>query len=400
MPPTAAYWVLVAIFFAAMTLITAATPLYGLWEIRDNFSTAVGTIVFSMSSVGVLISLVFAANLSNKLGRRTTMFVGLAILVVACVMFVAPLELPAILIARFLSGVGVGIVIATAPTYLAELRRISKPDADPKRGGAIVSYITMGGFAFGALLTVGFVVFASRALILPFVVLGIIFVVSILVLVFVQETTPLEMRSRPFHAQRISFPSKNRATFVAAAAGGFCSFAVLGFFGALAPALVADVTGLSGKAESEVGGLVAFSIFVSAAIGQIGFVRVAARAKIMMTIIFTCAGLLCIGVSVVVPNLPGVLLGGILAGLGAGLIFLVSVSTVSALTNPEQRGASISTIYFAAYLGMPIPVIGTGIGLMTLGPLITVPIFGAAIFACVLWCCLHMLHTLKKSAQA
>jgi MFS family permease len=390
-----AYWVVSTAFFIAMMLVTAPTPLYELWEVQDQFSTAAGTVVFSMNTFGILLGLYFTAHISNQLGRRRTMIIALAALMLACIIFIFEPEFTGILGARLLTGLGIGTVTATAISYLTELRLIAQPHSNPRNGAIIVTCITMGGFAMGDLMTAILIFTTSAPLTTPFVVIASLLLAVTVTIFFIPETTTPELRNTPYSPQHLSIPHNARPAFFVAATGAFSSYAILGFFAALTPALIADVVTTSELAESELSGIVASSICIAALASQLSFAKFTHRTQIIVAAYLICSGLVCLGFSIIVPNLPALIIGGMLAGGGAGLIFVASVTAAASLAPPEQKGETISAIYFAAYLGKPIPVIGTGIGLSTVGPLITIPIFGTLIFALVVWCCLRMLRTNK-----
>ena len=116
------FWAVAFAFTALMAFTTAPTPLWSLFAQRDHFSSLTVTIVFAAYAVAVAISLVLAGHLSDTMGRPLRLLVpALALNVVAGVVFVAWPALPGLLVARVLSGLGVGAATATATVWLAEL---------------------------------------------------------------------------------------------------------------------------------------------------------------------------------------------------------------------------------------------------------------------------------------
>jgi MFS family permease len=68
-----------------------------------------------------------------------------------------------------------------------------------------------------------------------------------------------------------------------------------------------------------------------------------------------------IAVSVWFPDLALFLVGGTIAGAGAGVLFRGSLSTVAGMADPQHRGEALAGLFLMAYAGLTVPVIGLGI---------------------------------------
>src|SRR5579875_2610001 len=64
------FWLAAGSFLAAMAFSTLPTPLYGLYQARDQFSSFVVTVVFAVYALGVIASLILAGHVSDWVGRR------------------------------------------------------------------------------------------------------------------------------------------------------------------------------------------------------------------------------------------------------------------------------------------------------------------------------------------
>ena len=112
------FWLAAAAFLTAMAFSTIPTPLYVLYQQRDDFSSFIVTVVFAIYAVGVIISLLLAGHVSDWVGRRSILVPALAIEVLAAVLFVVWPALAGLLVARFVSGLGIGMITATATAQL------------------------------------------------------------------------------------------------------------------------------------------------------------------------------------------------------------------------------------------------------------------------------------------
>jgi hypothetical protein len=60
-------------------------------------------------------------------------------------------------------------------------------------------------------------------------------------------------------------------------------------------------------------------------------------------------------------SLPLFLIGGAVAGAGAGILFKSAVGTIAAGAPAHQRGESLAGLFLIAYLGLVGPVLGLGL---------------------------------------
>jgi MFS family permease len=72
-------------------------------------------------------------------------------------------------------------------------------------------------------------------------------------------------------------------------------------------------------------------------------------------------GLALVTIAVWLPSLTFFLLGGALAGAGAGAAFKGSVSTVIAMAPAARRSETLAGLFLAAYFGIAVPVLGLGL---------------------------------------
>ena len=73
----------VAAFFAAMVGTTLPTPLYPLFEQRYAFGTLLVTVIFGVYAFGVIAGLILFGNLSDRVGRKPVLLLGLVLSAIA-----------------------------------------------------------------------------------------------------------------------------------------------------------------------------------------------------------------------------------------------------------------------------------------------------------------------------
>src|SRR4051794_1718722 len=125
-PPTlivmrAPFLVVAAAWFAMMAGANLATPLYAVYERRFGFSSAVLTMVFATYALVLAPSLLVFGQLSDRLGRRRVIAVGLATAAAGLALFALATGLAWLFAARAVQGLSIGMISGAAAAALVEL---------------------------------------------------------------------------------------------------------------------------------------------------------------------------------------------------------------------------------------------------------------------------------------
>lgn len=351
--PGAAQAAVAAAFLVTMLGATLPTPLYPLYERHFGFGALLSTVVFATYAGGVLAALLFLGRLSDQVGRRPVLALGLLLAAASSAAFVVPDSVSALFAGRLLSGLSAGIFTGTATAAIVDL---APPDRRA-RAGLIAAVVTIVGLSLGPPVAGLLAQTAPHPLQLPYVVHLLLLVPAAVAVWLVPE--PLAVRAGPLdlRPQRLGVPPQVRGTFVRAGIAGFASFAVLGLFAAVSPALLGDVLGLRSPLLS---GAVVFALLTSSALGQV----LSARAGERRSLLVGCAGLVVgiglVGAALVTTSLATLLAGGVVAGLGQGATFRAGLTAVAAGAPEERRGEVVSAFFVVLYLAISFPVIGVG----------------------------------------
>jgi MFS family permease len=353
------FWAVAVAFTVLMAFTTAPTPLWSVFAQHDRFSSLTITLVFAAYAVAVALSLFLAGHLSDWYGRRRMVAGGLALNVFAAVVFVAWAELPGLFVARVLSGLGIGVVTATATAWLAELDAARRPTHSRGRAQIVAAAANLGGLGLGGLVAGVLAQSAGHPLTLPFLVLGGAMALALLAVSFAPETHTSPLVRPRYRPQRVSVPPGSRARFFAAGVGATITFALFGLITSLAPSFLA---GTLHQPSRALAGAVSFAMFAAAAIAQTMTgarppQQLLARA---IPALLIGIGLLTVAVWLPTPSFSLFLVGDLVAGAGAGLMFKGGIGTVSEISLPEHRAETLAGLYLAAYIGLAGPVIGLG----------------------------------------
>jgi MFS family permease len=354
----AAFWLIAAVFTVAMAFSTVPAPLYPLYQARDGFSTFTVTVVFAVYAVGVVTSLLLAGHVSDWVGRKRILIPALATEALSAALFLVWPALPGLIVARFVNGLAIGMITATATAHLHDLHAASRRDAGPGRFEMVSTAANIGGLGVGTLVAGFLAQFVTAPLHTPYVVFLVLILLGIVAVGVTPETVlvrPERLRYRP---QRISAPGGDRAGYLVAAVTAFTSFAVFGLFTSLSPGFLA---GTLHEPSRLLAGTVTFVVFGVAALAQTATNRVGPGLRLGVGLAVQAAGMIVLAAGMREASLAAFLAGGALAGAGAGMLFKSAIGTVAAMATDAARGEALAGLFLIAYVGIIVPTVGLGV---------------------------------------
>ena len=226
---------LIGTLFAGSTLVT---PLYIMYKQAFGFTQITLTLIYAVYVIGNLCALLLFGRLSDQIGRRPMAIAGIGLAILSTFVFLFAHGTVSLYAGRILSGLAIGIGAGTGTAWLAELIG----EESKTRATVLATSANFTGLGLGALLAGLLAEYAPWPLHLPFAIYVLALVVAAALVWFVPETVADPARSlkavsiRP----RVSVPPEIRAKFVAPAVTGFGAMALVGFYAALAPSLLAN----------------------------------------------------------------------------------------------------------------------------------------------------------------
>lgn len=324
----------------------------------EGFGPFTITVVFSVYVIGVLTSLLLAAHRSDVRGRRRLAVTALVLTLVAAVVFAGSTALPALIVARVVSGLAVGMMAPTATAWLAELHLAARPGADRARAEAVATTANLGGLGLGPVLAGAVALVAATPLRLPYVVVGMLLALALIGILRAPETVEPVVPLPAYRPQRPTLPATQRGRFLLSGAAVAVGFTMLGFYTSLAPSLLE--TG-GGRLGPVVTGVVVFSVFLAAVVAQLAVRSWRPTVQVHVGLLALGTGAVPIALAAEPASVPLLAIGGVIAGAGTGLAFRGAIGTTLELATPERRGGTLATLYVVAYLGLTLPVLGMGI---------------------------------------
>jgi predicted MFS family arabinose efflux permease len=347
-------------FLIVMAFATLPSPLYGIYRTRDNLSALTITVIYAIFAGGTIVTLLGVRSIAARVGRRGVMLGAVTIMMVAAGLLAAWKALPGLLAGRLLTGVSVGLVAATALTYLIELRLRADPNASVARARIIGTSVEVGALGVGPLIAGCLAQWVRWPLTVPYLVMVALGAIALIGLSAAPETgapTPAGSGKRPRDnsSRPVRLP-------VPAAAATLTAFSANGLFAGLSGLFLAITFGHPSHALS---GATLFLVFSCGVASQLATNRLQASRVLSLGTISMLVGLVLLVVSVRLstPSLALFLIGGALIGAGAGAVFKGTTGLVLEASAPENRLAMTSALLIALFVGLSVPVIGAGIAL-------------------------------------
>jgi MFS family permease len=374
-----AFWMLAATLGFVLFASSAPSPLYVVYQARWHFSAITLTSVFAVYVVALLVSLVFAGSLSDRVGRRPVLLGALLVQAGAMVLFGVAHDVDVLFAARIVQGLATGVATGALSGALIDLQ----PDGRPHLGALLSAAAPPLGLAAGALGSGLLVQYGPDPLRLVYWLLVAVFAVAIAGVLAMPETVErhdgdLRQVLRP----RIGVPRPARAAFLAVAPVLVATWALSGLYLSLGPSLAVSLLHTSSHVT---GGLVIVALTATGALTS-----VLVRDRAPEHVLTGGALMLALGVGVTILGLnqeQTVLFfaGSVIAGVGFGAGFSGAFKTIVSLAPPTERSGLVAAVYVPCYVGFSVPAIAAGIAVTHAGLLATTNVYGSVLVVLALW---------------
>jgi MFS family permease len=339
-------------FLVTMIGTTLPTPLYPLFEERYSFGELTVTVVFAVYAFGVIAGLLVFGNLSDEVGRKPVLLLGLAFSALSALLFLFAGSLAPIYAGRVVSGFSAGIFTGTATAMLVDLA----PGGRRRMASFVAVVVNLGGLGLGTLLAGLIADYARSPLRTPFLVDLVLLVPAVIGMLVTPET--VERKAFRFRLQRLRVPAEVRTVFIRGATAGFGSFAVAGVFSSVAPVFLATILGRTSHALA--GGLV-FILFSASIVGQLLVSRLSDRRALISGCALLVGGAGLLALALGIESLAALIASASVAGLGQGLVVGAALAAINQRAPVEHRAETASSFFVVMYVGLSVPVIGVGV---------------------------------------
>jgi MFS family permease len=339
-----------------------AAPLYAVYADDYGFSGIVLTTVFATYAVTLVITLLLAGRLADRVGRRPVILAGLVVAALALLLFTVASATWWLYAARALQGVAVGLISGPATAALVEI----DPRRDEARPALLAGLAQAVGSGVGPLLSGALAQWGPAPLHTPYLV-GL--VGTVVAGGFVWTLPDGKRSAEPWRIQWPRVPREIRGDFLRLGVTAGLVWASLALYLSVVPSYVADL--LSTGNLALLGANSSLACFASAGAQLWTRRRGGRRARWQaLGLGLLAAGLVLLIVSSVTESLVTVLLGAVVTGIGHGVGFLHAQDELNALAPTERRAEVSAAFVCCIYVLVGGSVIGVGL-LEELGSLST-----------------------------
>lgn len=367
--------VLLGTLYAGSTLVT---PLYPLYQRAFGLSDLTITLVYATYVLGNLGALLALGRVSDAAGRRPVSLLVLAVGGASALLFLVAVHPALLFVARAASGLAIGVGAATATAWIADLHG-GKDKAPASRLAAAVNLVGLAGGVAAAGLLAQFAPWPLRTV---YVVYLLILCVTAVLTLRTRETVaqPTHRRRSLSFRPRVGVPRQARAAFVAPAVTAFATFALLGFYAALLPNLLAASMHVHSPALS---GAVVAELFAVGAATVVLTPALTSRATMITGLWLLPPSLALLLWAQAAGSIAVLIAATALCGIASAFGFRGSLQEINRIAPPEHRAGLLSAYLLCCYGGNSLPAVGVAVLSRYVGHLWADGIFAAVSVALV-----------------
>jgi MFS family permease len=323
------FWVAAAV--VVHTLWTSAAPamMYPLYAHQWQLTPTITTLIFAVFPVFVVATLIALGDLSDYIGRRAAMLLGLTASLIGVLLFAVAPNVIWLLIGRAFMGIGVGLSAGPSAAAVVEFSAPGKA----KLAGAITTAAQAFGLAAALILGGGLIQYAPFPTRLSFWVLVIVLLATLYGAWHLPRHTKAESRQRwTLKLPRIHPPL--RRTFLVSVSAVLSAYSVGATMLSLGSQIAHDLIG-SSNALVNGGAISLFAIVL-------GFTGIVAKRFTSKLSIIAGAGFSMVSLLL--------LMSSAASGAGYSLLFMGGLNLINAHAPIHHRAGTLSALFLVAYL--------------------------------------------------
>ncbi|GAA0998396.1 MFS transporter [Subtercola frigoramans] len=346
------FWASASVLALCLWASGAPSVLYPSYAAQWHLNSTVVTSIFATYPAVLLVVLLVFGSVSDTIGRRRTMLIGVALIIVSAVVFAIAPDVGWVFVGRALQGAGAGFAIGAASASLVE----NNVSENPRLASSVTTASTALGLTLVLVVSGLLAQYAPLPQQLSFVVLA---VLSVVVLMAVWSMPETKRPGAPrWHVQAIRVPKSLRRTFVASTLAVSLAYSVGAVFLSLGASIARDLTGTTNLLV--VGALLGVSSLMIGAVALV-FQRIHAHIAVLIGVTLSIIGLVLLEVCASSGSLPLFLLWCVIGGAGYSLCFMGGLMLLNRSTSAGHRGATLSALYLFAYLLQALTAVGAGV---------------------------------------
>ncbi|WP_235928122.1 MFS transporter [Goekera deserti] len=386
-----AFWAVAAVYLLVLVSSGVPSPLYRVYQEEFGFSSGLLTVVFAVYALALLASLLVVGALSDHIGRRPVLVVGLVVQAAGMVLFLLADGVGWLLAARVVQGFATGAMTGAFGAALMDLQARDRPLAP------VVNSATPGlGLAVGAVgagLLVEFVPAPTEWVFGVLTALFLLFAVGVLLVL--PESSPRRPGARASLRPTLTVPPPQRRPFLLVMPCLAATWAFGGLAASLGPSLSAEVFGID---DHFLGTLGVAAINGTGVIASLAMRNAAPRRSLLVGALVFATGVAGTVVSLLTAWTWLYFLTAVVSGWGFGAAFLGSVAVVTQDVAPGSRAGLMSALFTFGYVSFSVPAVAAGVASGRWGLAATAEVFGVVVVLSALVAVVGLLLQQRRTA--
>jgi len=355
-----AFWVSSAVVVVGIWASASPSVVYSLYISEWHLTTVVTTALFSTYPIALVVTLIVFGDISDYVGRRSTIIVSVGLSAIGVLLFAVGPDLGWLFLARVVQGAGVGIGVSAASAAMAEF----VPRGNTAFASSVNTASTAAGLTLSAVIGGALVEYAPAPTRGTFWVLVVVMAALFVLVLFLPRSRPGTLAEGRWRPKLPGFPLRLWRVVVVSSLAAMGSFAIgslmIGLGAQIAEELIHTdnvlIAGLS---------LAVFAIAVAAG----AFLGQRSTPTRVMVVGGAAAAIGCalLVLSSDLASMPVYLLAGLGLGAGNGLMFVGALRTLNLHAPAGHRAGLLSVLYLVSYLVQGLVAFAIGLGAQSLG---------------------------------
>ena len=344
------FWSSAVVLALSLWASGAPSVLYPVYAAEWNLPAVVTTSVFGAYPLALLIVLLFFGSLSDTIGRRRSMLIGIALITLAAIIFAVAPNVGFLFLGRVMQGIGTGFAIGAASAALVE----NNYTKNPRLSSTLATISTATGLTLALVVSGALAQLAPLPLVLSFAVL---FLLGIVAFTLVALTPDDRSGSVPFVFRVPKLAPGIGRPFVLATLSVSIAYGVGALFLSLGAQMARELVATTD--------LLVVGLLLGTSSFTIGFTalflsKVPAHVAILVGGLLSIVGLGVMVATAAAGSVVLFVLWCLVGGVAYSFAFSGGLGLLNRVAPAHHRGATLSLLYLFSYLLHAATAVGAG----------------------------------------
>lgn len=350
-----AFWSVAFALTLALWSSGSASMTYPLYISQWGLTTATTSAIFAIYPIVLVVVLTLFGNISDHIGRRAALVIGLTLLLLGAVGFATAPDVAWLFVGRVLQGLGVGLVLGAGAAALVDLNPYRSAELP-----AVLNTISQSaGLSLATIVGGVLITYAPAPLHLSFWLLAGLIVVSIAGVLRLPRHNSVEVEAPgPWRPAGLAVPRALRQVYLVAAFALSAAFAIGAVFIALGSQIA---QGVIHSRSALATGLVLSVSFLMVGATAIALRRVRPRGLLLVGGAAAIVSVTALVISSAAHSLPWFIASAVLSGAGYAGLATGGVGLAAAKAPAHHRARLLSSVFLVGYFVQGAAAFGAGV---------------------------------------